>query len=247
MVNAISPVKVSSGLCPHGMPFGACPICSGKSAGGGNTTTTSSSSQSKANEMSWDECYAIGQMLKAQKQRATDNIQFQHLQNELNTQNKLLEALNNRIVEFVSAIRTNIVSPITQNVQKAFNIVQNTFSQLQQNLVQSPMIQRLHAFSEKVKHLFINISDKLAAIFGEPLAAAEKFISENWKKLKKLFAFAKVDTEMEQGSDEEDSKEFKRWLKIKPFKLFKKNLDNTLSIWKKGQLIAKLIINADRN
>ena len=40
--------------------------------------------------------------------------------------------------------------------------------------------------AEKLKQTLINISDKLAAIFGEPIVAAEKFIAENWKKLKKF-------------------------------------------------------------
>ena len=45
----------------------------------------------------------------------------------------------------------------------------------------------MQVLAEKLKQTLINISDKLAAIFGEPIAAAEKFIAENWKKLKKFF------------------------------------------------------------
>lgn len=244
MVNAIGAIKVNSGLCPHGMPFGACPICSGKSSGASSATNSTSTTKAKANEMTWEECYAIGQMLKAEKQRAADAVQFQHLQNELKTQNKLLEAMNNQLATFINSIKANITNPISQNVHIAMDIVKSTFSQIQQNLLQSPITQKMQVLAEKLKQTLINISDKLAAIFGEPIAAAEKFIAENWKKLKKFFSVFKVDTEMEQGDDEENANEFKKWLKINPSKLFKKNLDDTLSIWKKGQLIAKLIFNS---
>ena len=50
------------GTCPHGLPVGACPICSGMGGGGAKKAD----STAKPGEMSWNECYAIGQMMKAQ-------------------------------------------------------------------------------------------------------------------------------------------------------------------------------------
>ena len=50
------------GTCPHGLPQGACPICSGM--GGGMKKADFSA---KPGEMSWNECAAIGAFLKAQK------------------------------------------------------------------------------------------------------------------------------------------------------------------------------------
>ena len=55
--------KTKIGTCPHGLPAGACPICSGMGGGGGSSRKTTKA----AGEMSWDECVAVGQMLKAQR------------------------------------------------------------------------------------------------------------------------------------------------------------------------------------
>src|SRR5574344_3064205 len=64
-------VKISSGSCPHGLPHGACPICSGM--GGGSSVKR----EDKAKEMSYDECYAVWMQMKAQKlAQSQKNAQF---------------------------------------------------------------------------------------------------------------------------------------------------------------------------
>ena len=57
------------GTCPHGLPMGACPICNGMGGGG------SVKRDNKPREMTWNECYAIGQMLKAQKLARENSLQ----------------------------------------------------------------------------------------------------------------------------------------------------------------------------
>ena len=52
------------GTCPHGMPMGACPICNGMA--GGNSTTKRDTPRD-VGEMTYNECAAIGALLKAQK------------------------------------------------------------------------------------------------------------------------------------------------------------------------------------
>ncbi len=47
----------SGGTCPHGLPLGACPICSG----GRRWRRNSKKAARPAGEMSWDECFAVGQ------------------------------------------------------------------------------------------------------------------------------------------------------------------------------------------
>lgn len=66
MTAGISSVTaVRSGLCPHGLPPGACPICSGM--GGASNKVQTADFSAKAGEMSWNECAAIGAFLKSLK------------------------------------------------------------------------------------------------------------------------------------------------------------------------------------
>ena len=59
----IQPQNTRIGSCPHGLPAGACPICSGMGGGGAKKADFSA----KPGEMSWNECAAIGAFLRAQK------------------------------------------------------------------------------------------------------------------------------------------------------------------------------------
>ena len=54
----------SSGLCPHGFPHGACPLCSGMGGGGSSRTRNL---RRRPGEMSYNECYAVWQRMKASK------------------------------------------------------------------------------------------------------------------------------------------------------------------------------------
>ena len=56
--------KTSAGLCPHGLPPGACPICS-KMAGGGSLRV--GERPQKAGEMSYHQCAMIGNMMRARE------------------------------------------------------------------------------------------------------------------------------------------------------------------------------------
>ena len=70
------------GTCPHGLPQGACPICNGMA--GGNSTTKRDIPRN-VGEMTYNQCAAIGAMLKAQKHaRAQAQLaQQNHLQAKL--------------------------------------------------------------------------------------------------------------------------------------------------------------------
>ena len=56
--------KVNAGLCPHGLPPGACPICS--KMGGGGSLRVGERAQ-KAGEMSYHQCAMIGNMMRARE------------------------------------------------------------------------------------------------------------------------------------------------------------------------------------
>ena len=51
---AVQTNSTRTGSCPHGLPLGACPICSG----GGGGTMRKADFSAKPGEMSWNECAA---------------------------------------------------------------------------------------------------------------------------------------------------------------------------------------------
>ena len=199
------------GTCPHGLPQGACPICNGMA--GGNSTTKRDIPRN-VGEMTYNQCAAIGAMLKAQKQaRARAQLAQQHHLEALANFQKTIAATHQRIMDLASAISksapTIIAKPInfilTNVVAKVLNVVQNL-----PNLVTNVL--------SFVQQKFIDITDKLSAIYGEFKAAVQKKVSEVLgsvkKKLKSLFFIFGVDE-----TDDEDKKidEVKKAFNLKTF------------------------------
>ena len=79
-------------------------------------------------------------------------------------------------------------------------------------------------FAQNIKEKFVNITDKLAALFGEAKAAIEKKISEKFKELKKkafnLFGIGFVDNEEDEEVKKiEERNRQEEMKKIHPFSL----------------------------
>ncbi|MDD3419804.1 MAG: hypothetical protein PHE78_04280 [Candidatus Gastranaerophilales bacterium] len=212
-----SNISVNRGLCPHGMPFGACPICSGKGGGGG---ISSGRNTAKAGEMTWDECYAVGQMLKAQAQRKEDATQFNLSSVFTSIQsNKTIQAMSEKFAAISNFVNTVITRPTMALANRIITAVTTPIINLANRIAQSTPFKFGMEIAENIKKGFTNITDKLAAIIGEPLNAMADFIAENWKKIKpkKYIFFSEVDTEMEQGEQDEEV-ELKRWLHLRSLK-----------------------------
>lgn len=183
------------GTCPHGLPMGACPICNGMGGGGGVKR------DNKPKEMSWNECYAIGQMLKAQKQSRIHTQQMfaaQTLQAHLNniqTQiNALKTALFNAslpkpVVKAAVMVLDSVVMPLVKAVLSLTNTIQTLMSTISKTF-------------EGIKQKFADIMDKLTALFGEAKAFIEKKISDKLKDIKKkifnLFGIAEAENEEDE-------------------------------------------------
>ena len=177
MTAGISSVTaVRSGLCPHGLPPGACPICSGM--GGASNKVQTADFSAKPGEMSWNECAAIGAFLKSLKNaRLAREADYQaHLINiamfEKNmvkaSQNlaNFIQALNgNMLTKPVGVVLQNVVMPILQHIKNVPVNIMNTIATISQKLT--------------------DISDKLTAIYGELKAAINKKISDFFNKVKK--------------------------------------------------------------
>lgn len=220
-LTAIQSNNSKIGTCPHGLPQGACPICNGM--GGGATKKADFSA--KPDEMSWNECAAIGAFLKAQKNAKLQREQdAQNFANNIRTfQNKLMNASQKlaNIGGFLSATMPAIIAKPVNFVLntmlggtlKAIANIPTTIS----NLVQT------------VQQKLADISDKLTAIVGELKASIEKKISESFKNLKKkvksLFA---IFNPQNADNDEKQIDETKKTFELKTFihDLYKKLTGN---------------------
>ncbi len=187
------------GTCPHGLPLGACPICNGMGGGG------SVKKDNKPKEMTWNECYAIGQMLKAQKEARLHTQQMfaaQTLQAHLdNIQSQInamkLAILNSSLPKPLAKALTVALDVIVTPAAKALQMISNTVQNFANNITKA-----VDSFKQKI----IDIADKITAMLGEAKAAIEKKISDKLKDVKKkifsLFGIA--------GADNEEDEEVKR-------------------------------------
>lgn len=219
--------KAAPGTCPHGLPYGACPICSGSGGGGGSV---SKSKPRVAGEMSWDQCYSVWQqMLKAKDaahQKKLDAIHAQIQAQAANTsklENFALKIANlaEKIADFTQK-NTNLPKIIEKPLNFALKMaipILNVISNIA-NIAQKAL--------NFVQQKLADISDKLNAIFGELKNSTEKKISENLKNAKKKLKTIFGLLEPEELSEEE--KEAQRRIKAEELeKLFKLDIEKEIA------------------
>lgn len=203
--------KSKIGTCPHGLPMGACPICSGGGGGGGSKKINSP----PPGEMSWDECFAVGQMMKAQK------LAQQQREMALQNQAFLSSNINNNIEKFaqnISALaeKTTKFAAKTENLpailSKPINFVANKLLVPMLNIIENlpAAFQKMTTF---IQEKIADIQDKLNAIFGELKNSVEKKISDRLKDFKKKFKslfgfFEPIDVDIEEQKIEEEKRIF---------------------------------------
>jgi len=195
------------GSCPHGLPAGACPICSGMA--GGNSTTKRDTPRN-VGEMTYNQCAAIGAMLRAQKaarQRAEANQQtfiqamVQFNKNLQNVHQRILELASNISRTMPAIISAPVNFVLTQVVARIVNVMANIPNVL-----------------ANVAQKLVDIADKLAAVYGELKAAVSKSLSNLMgnikKKLKSMFFIFGAD---ETDDDEKKIDETKKAFNLKTF------------------------------
>ena len=174
--------KISS--CPHGMPLGACPICNGMA--GGNSTTKRDIPRN-VGEMTYNQCAAIGAMLKAQKNAKAqmENAQKDR-QNFLIQFQKNISSAHQRLMEYNLFIKNALPSVIAKPVVFMLNLFVGNLLIIAINI---PKL--LTNLSNTLFSKITDISDKLAAVYGELKASVDekisKFLAGIKKKLKSLF------------------------------------------------------------
>ena len=128
--------KPKIGTCAHGMPLGACPICNGMA--GGNSTTKRDTPR-RPGEMTYNQCAAIGAMLRSQRaaKQRVEAAQQNYIQS-LHQFQKTLENAQARIHDFTSMIERSmpriISTPVNFVLNKlvggVLNIVSNVYTAL---------------------------------------------------------------------------------------------------------------------
>lgn len=164
----------------------------------------------KPGEMSWNECAAIGAFLKAQQNakiaREQDAQNF--ARQAIVFQNAMMNA-SQRI-----AVLTNAISNIMpQAIAKPVNFVLNTIVGGTLNLIKN-LPAAIQNFTQTIGQKFADISDKVAAVYGEIKTAIAKKISEPLnefkKKIKSLFnIFNPENTDNNEKQVDETKKAFK--------------------------------------
>lgn len=196
---------MKAGTCPHGLPLGACPICNGMA--GGNSTTKRDIPRN-VGEMTYNQCAAIGVMLKAQKlaKEQAKIAQQNHLQSLMEFSKNLVK-VHQRLTDLMALITKTTPLIISKPVNFVLNIIQKVIIvPLLGNGQGEGLIQ---TFVQK----FVDISDKLTAVYGELKAAikekTQKFISDIKKKLKSIFfVFGADETDDEEKKIDEAKKIF---------------------------------------
>lgn len=206
--------KLNGGLCPHGLPPGACPICS--NMGGGSMRA--GERPQKSGEMSYHQCAMIGNMM-----RARELAEKRHLQNLENRAEAFknfeqsLVRLSAKMSDFIQNLSNNLMlKPI------AF-VMQNTI------LPVLKFVQILPKVIQKLQNIKFEIQDKLNAVFGELKNFIQKKISDivsNLKiKLESLFKiFKKNNADDEDTKIDDDKKIFN--LKTILHKIFRKKKED---------------------
>ena len=99
-----------AGLCPHGLPPSACPICSGGAMGGAKMKDNAiSKPKVHSNEWSYMKCVAEGLNIKARKTRAENAKTAFERQIEFAKQlNKTIENLSQKFQNIIQSIKDSV-------------------------------------------------------------------------------------------------------------------------------------------
>ncbi len=195
-----------AGTCPHGVSPGACPICSGMGGGGGRVGER----PQKPGEMSYHECAMIGAMMRAREaQQKMHEQTLLHRAEALKAFEQNLINISQKLSEFVSNIQKSILlkpfASLINNtavpILKVVSFLPNVILNISEKLTQ-------------IKEKFIDIQDKLNAIFGEAKAFINKKVAELVSTIKSKFEglfkiFKRNNTKDDETKIDEDKKIFR--------------------------------------
>lgn len=188
----------NAGKCPHGLPPGACPICSGMGGGGG--VRRDKDKPRVAGEMSYNECMAAWIKIQAAKeakiQAQIDKVeaaQAQLLQNRIMAGLVNINKTLDKVMQKLDNMPQIIALPVKIVINVIVRPILNIISQIPQ------AINNIQAFFSNIGRFISSVSEKLASVFGEVKNFIDAKIAQPLKKaIKTVLAF------FAQGQDEEN-------------------------------------------
>lgn len=181
--------QIKPGCCAHGLPAGACPVCS---MSGGSSRKPDKSG--RPGEMSYHQCAMIGNLMKARA-----------LAQKNHEANLKLHALNVQQFEATMA-------KIAQNMEQFIRTLSQSFISkpiaVLMTITIMPLINVVQVIPKVIQtfnNIRIEIMDKLAAVFGELKAALNKKFEKFIENIKKPFEWiSKIFKK--NNSDDDDTK-----------------------------------------
>ena len=199
-ITPISPNIVQT--CPHGLPAGACPVCSGMGGGG----SAKKADPAPKNEMSYAECYAIWMRMKADDRRkleAENNLQrqAQFLQNS----KQMLANKAERLLSILNKMETILPKPVAAVFNAAVNSILKPIMTIIQNF--PDFVNNINKFIQNIQREIYIVAEKLASVFGEIKNFIQKQVSETFKKFtKKVYKILNIFGLRSDDDFEEDEK-----------------------------------------
>lgn len=204
----------TGGKCPHGLPIGACPICSGMGGGGG--ARQDKTKPRVPGEMSYAECMAAWVKIQAAKE-AKIEAQIQRLEAA-----QALYDKNRAIIGLDKAMKT--LDKITQNLEQMpkiiaipIKIVINVIVKPILNLIAKipQAINNIQVFFNNIRNFIISVGEKVVALLGDVKNFIDAKVAQPIKKAIKtvLAFFTQGEEEENEEVDKLKAREIKKVLK----------------------------------
>ncbi len=199
---SISPVTTNNiQTCPHGLPFGACPVCSGMGGGG----SVKKAEPPKKNEMSYAQCYAIWMRMKAAdrdklEMKANNQRQAEFVQNA----QKMMQNIADKLSSLFNRLENTLPKPIAALFNATMGNILRPLLNIAKNLPE--FMKNMGKFIQNIQREVYIMAEKLASVFGEIKNFVQRKLSENFKKFtKKVYKILNIfgfDDEDDLGDDE---------------------------------------------
>lgn len=209
-----TPIKKSI-KCPHGALYKACPICAGRAGGAAAFGNKFTAGQLRL--LTWADLLPgviaknrakwIRLQEQLQKQKKLDESKLIE-QNTINLNQKELLLLQNQnsfqintFYKVLAFLRSKIIK-LGNLKNKVLNSLKQTFNQRLKIIFKNALSLLNKNIFKNIKSTFIDISGKIASIYGEQEKILKYFWQKNiTKKLKKKFSglIAMIDFSMKQG------------------------------------------------
>ena len=203
----------NTGKCPHGLPVGTCPICSGM---GGGASTQRKDKPRVPGEMSYAECMAAWIKIQAAKE-AKIEAQIQRLENAqaAHIQHRIIMGLD-KVMQKMDAFLQKLDS-MPKMFAVSIKIVINVIVKPILNLIAkvSQAINYIQVVFSNIRNFIVSVGEKLASIYGEIKNFVNAKIAQPLKKTIKsiLNFFAQGEEEEDEEREKLKSREIKKVLK----------------------------------